>query len=63
MFLLRARLITKSVFSMSYFVGQNISCKDLGGNLNLGDARVVCSRESQKGNIAALTFVAVIMIY
>ena len=49
MSMLRARVITKRVLSMSNFVGQNISSKDVGGNLNLGDARVVGSRESQKG--------------
>jgi len=34
---------------MANLVGQNISSKDLGGNLNLVDIRGVGSRESQKG--------------
>ena len=47
MLLLRARVITRSVLSISDFVGQNISSKDLGGNQNLGDTRAVGSRETQ----------------
>ena len=49
MLLLRARVITRSVSSMSSFVGQNVSSKDLGGNQNLGDASFVGSREPRKG--------------
>jgi hypothetical protein len=46
---------------MSNFVGKSISSKDQGENLNLGDAIDVGSRESQQGQIGALSFVAVVM--
>jgi hypothetical protein len=49
MLLLRARVITRSVLSISNFVGKHISSKNLDGSQNLVDVRAVGSRKPKKG--------------